>query len=209
MTSPTGMQETFITKIDVQEMRGIRDFVIELSDQERKHLIITGKNGSGKTSLLEAMRDLFFKVTLTNQEKSYDKYLERGKGDFYGIKPYFTRPAIEWAQDHRKGKFLIAYFGVQRLTKPEQPTGINKIGFNDHFNISDRIGPLFLRFIVNLQADKSFANEDGDTAAAQRIDQWFANFESRLREIFQAPELRLQFDRKNFSPRFLMVFWPS
>ena len=29
-----------------------------LSDTERKHLILTGKNGSGKTSLLEAIREV-------------------------------------------------------------------------------------------------------------------------------------------------------
>ncbi len=46
------MNEIFITKIQVNESRNIRDLTILLSDRESKHLIITGKNGSGKTSLL-------------------------------------------------------------------------------------------------------------------------------------------------------------
>ncbi len=50
------MQDTFITKIHINKVRHLTDVDIMLSDTERKHLIITGKNGSGKTSLLEAMQ---------------------------------------------------------------------------------------------------------------------------------------------------------
>jgi ABC-type molybdenum transport system ATPase subunit/photorepair protein PhrA len=46
-------QDIFITEILVNKCRHIRDFKILLSKKEHKHLIITGKNGSGKTSLLE------------------------------------------------------------------------------------------------------------------------------------------------------------
>lgn len=46
------MTDTFITKIHVVQSRNIHDLEIKLSETERKHLIITGKNGSGKTSLL-------------------------------------------------------------------------------------------------------------------------------------------------------------
>ncbi|MDR0836339.1 MAG: hypothetical protein LBN11_07180, partial [Tannerella sp.] len=44
--------ETFITKIKVNESRRVYDLEIPLSDSGRQHLFITGKNGSGKTSLL-------------------------------------------------------------------------------------------------------------------------------------------------------------
>lgn len=50
------MQDIFITKIKIKEVRNIKDFEINLSETERKHLIITGKNGSGKTSLLESIK---------------------------------------------------------------------------------------------------------------------------------------------------------
>ena len=50
------MDSTYITNIKVNHVRHLKDIEIPLSESERKHLIITGKNGSGKTSLLEAMR---------------------------------------------------------------------------------------------------------------------------------------------------------
>ena len=51
------MQDVFITKIHIDKVRNLQNLDIVLSDIKRKHLILTGKNGSGKTSLLEAMRD--------------------------------------------------------------------------------------------------------------------------------------------------------
>lgn len=42
----------FITNIKINNTRLIKDFEIPLDQNKRKHLIITGKNGSGKTSLL-------------------------------------------------------------------------------------------------------------------------------------------------------------
>ena len=49
------MQDIFITKIHIEKVRHLQNVDIELSNTERKHLILTGKNGSGKTSLLDAM----------------------------------------------------------------------------------------------------------------------------------------------------------
>ena len=47
----------FIKNIIVKEVRHLKNFEIVLNADNRKHLIITGKNGSGKTSLLEKMVD--------------------------------------------------------------------------------------------------------------------------------------------------------
>ena len=50
------MKDIFIKKITINKVRHLQDMIIEISDSERKHLMITGKNGSGKTSLLNAVR---------------------------------------------------------------------------------------------------------------------------------------------------------
>ncbi len=51
------MEELFITKINIKNVRHLKDISISLSTEKRKHLILTGKNGSGKTSVLNAIRD--------------------------------------------------------------------------------------------------------------------------------------------------------
>lgn len=61
------MSEYFIQNLFIKDVRGIiKDLEIPLSDKERKHLIITGKNGSGKTSLLNEV-DILLNKLINNQ----------------------------------------------------------------------------------------------------------------------------------------------
>lgn len=50
------MHSSYITKIQVNKVRHLKNIEITLATDARKHLILTGKNGSGKTSLLESIR---------------------------------------------------------------------------------------------------------------------------------------------------------
>ena len=49
------MEQTFFTDIKIEKVRHLENIWIPLGIKKRKHLILTGKNGSGKTSVLEAM----------------------------------------------------------------------------------------------------------------------------------------------------------
>ena len=43
------MADTFLTGIEIKKVRHLQNISIPLSAEKRKHLILTGKNGSGKT----------------------------------------------------------------------------------------------------------------------------------------------------------------
>lgn len=49
------MEQTFLTDIEIKKVRHLENISIPLDKDKRKHLILTGKNGSGKTSVLEAV----------------------------------------------------------------------------------------------------------------------------------------------------------
>ena len=49
------MDQIYITDIKIDHVRHLKNIEIPLSENHMKHLIITGKNGSGKTSLLDAL----------------------------------------------------------------------------------------------------------------------------------------------------------
>lgn len=49
------MEQTFFTSINIEKVRHLENVSIPLDKEKRKHLILTGKNGSGKTSVLETM----------------------------------------------------------------------------------------------------------------------------------------------------------
>ena len=49
------MEKIFISSLAIENVRHLKNITIPLSDEEPRHLILTGKNGSGKTSVLEAL----------------------------------------------------------------------------------------------------------------------------------------------------------
>lgn len=56
-------RDFFIQTIHIKNVRNIIDFIIPLDNEKRQHLIITGKNGSGKTSLLLGATSKFPQIT--------------------------------------------------------------------------------------------------------------------------------------------------
>lgn len=49
------MEQTFLTELRIEKVRHLHNITIPLSNTERKHLILTGRNGSGKTSVLNEL----------------------------------------------------------------------------------------------------------------------------------------------------------
>lgn len=60
------MGQIFLTEVNINKVRHLENIKIPLSSNERKHLILTGKNGSGKTSVLESMVS-FFKFAISDR----------------------------------------------------------------------------------------------------------------------------------------------
>ena len=49
------MEKLFVTKLEIKKVRHLKDITISLSDTTSRHLIFTGKNGSGKTNILDVV----------------------------------------------------------------------------------------------------------------------------------------------------------
>ena len=67
------MEKLFVTKLEIKKVRHLKDITINLSDTTSRHLIFTGKNGSGKTSVLDAIAaylKMKFQVSDLNLEKT-------------------------------------------------------------------------------------------------------------------------------------------
>ena len=53
------MDRIFISELRIKNVRHLKNIRIPLSSDKAKHLILTGKNGSGKTSVLEDLSNYF------------------------------------------------------------------------------------------------------------------------------------------------------
>lgn len=65
------MENIFITNLKIKQVRHLRDITIPLSEQKAKHLILTGKNGSGKTSVAEALARYLNKIYVGEREQAF------------------------------------------------------------------------------------------------------------------------------------------
>ena len=70
------MVNIFVSKIVIDKVRHLKNLEIELSTEEKKHLILTGKNGSGKTSLLNSIATFLNSITSSDQLVSAMKGLK-------------------------------------------------------------------------------------------------------------------------------------
>jgi predicted ATP-binding protein involved in virulence len=195
------MDNTFITDIDIDEVRNLKQLQIPLSTTERRHLIITGRNGSGKTSLLIALKlylNEFLKGLITATDVHGNIVSYAGKLKSNGISLQF-RERERIIENFKSGRFIIAYFDSKRLTSFNEPKGINKVTLKDQYTFDERIAKEFVQYIVNLKADRSFARDENEMEEVKKVDLWFSNFEKSLGELFGDPDIQLSFDRKNYN----------
>jgi len=222
------MTENFITRISVENSRNVKDLEIPLSSEHRQHLIITGKNGSGKTSLLLEINKFLsqvdngsfqhysnYKINLENLENQLkntsqteaqrNQVVNSIKGykdwflNFGGTKIMFSSSENAVFENSQEGKFLLAFFDSKRHTNLNIPQGINKISLQKKYQLNDKANSNFIQYIVNLKADRSFARDDGEKEVVEKIDNWFKRLENRLKQIFDVNKLELRFDRKSYN----------
>lgn len=65
------MERLYITKLTINKVRHLKNISIPLSENQIKHLILTGKNGSGKTSVVEALARYLDKIFTGERENAF------------------------------------------------------------------------------------------------------------------------------------------
>lgn len=180
--------ETFITKININKVRHLHDIEINLGKEARAGLVITGKNGSGKTSLLEAIRDCI--EFIVQADETVDAIEEQLEGS--------VKLAIENAEVLRgkylKGDFIVAYYSDARQFKTEQVKHIEKVQLKDAYEIGEKPGSKLSKYLVDLKSTQAFAETEGKKMRAKEIAEWFSKFEELLKKVFSNESLRLEFD---------------
>lgn len=222
------MAENFITNILIENSRNVKDLEIPLSNDNRQHLILTGKNGSGKTSLLLEINKYLTQIDnggyqhFENQKRflanieaqllmpsisddnklRLNRDLEQTKvwfQQFGGAKIKFSGLTQSVSEMALKGDFLLAFFDSKRHSYLDVPVGINKVYLRKKYQLTEKANSVFIQYIVNLKADRSFARDDNEEDAVKKIDDWFEKLEERLKQIFDVENLELRFDRKTYN----------
>jgi len=209
------MEDIFISKIHINKVRHLENVDILLSETERKHLILTGKNGSGKTSVLQCINEKLYLVYLSDLQ--YVKH-NKGRNDtiediiqFHpeidennNIKLKFNSPKL-LPKYVTQENFVFLCLSAKRKSEFSQPDSIRKVDISSYFHNHEKANRIFIDYLVNLRAERSFAIEENNLQKAFVIDAWFSKFENALKDIFQEPKLSLEFVRDNFKYNFNII----
>lgn len=101
--------EHYITEIKIEELKHLSNIVISLNSDRRQNLIITGKNGSGKTSLLIALQ----KYLQAINDKNFENLMKNCIPKLKIIEEKINKAATEIEKYEIKNEFWNTYIFEQ------------------------------------------------------------------------------------------------
>lgn len=223
----------FITSIHINQIFHLKDLDIALSENKRQHLLLTGRNGSGKTSLMNAIMEFIEKVYADKNCEflDYEKHLhdtkqalevKKSKGDkkeivkyegyvknweqtvnsLYGKVKVSFSDVTRLAKDIDEGRFIVAYYNDRRwpnFVEHDQP---RKPDMNLK-NIKTSKVDQFLDLLTHYQLQTAFAQLKDNEKRVSSIGKWFAGIEKIFQQLFEDPQLHLDFDSDNYKFYFV------
>lgn len=208
---------TFLNKVHFE------NHIIELNNELRSNLILTGKNGVGKTKLLNSIKqqlihienskidqqydDIYFGDNITLQEYWRIKNFENERRFHSKRKKYYKNNTqlffnnLENMYELRtrlNNGFILAFFDSKRL-QINQNSDILSQNFKARYSIQDIASSKFIQYLINLRASRAFAFEEGNRNTFEKIDLWFHNLECNFKDLFETENLRLVFDKNKFT----------
>lgn len=192
--------EHYITDIHITKLHHLSDLHISLNPDNRQHLLLTGKNGSGKTSLLLAIQTFLSALHdyhieyLSDPTTLFEYYSNHYKK---GIDIQFnTFSNLDTL--YKTGDFIIAAFPADRKTQMHAANGVINIKLDQQYPLDSDPGQLLLQYMVHLKTQQSYATNEGDTHTVDQIRKWFDRFESALRILLDDDTLVLKYDFKTY-----------
>lgn len=217
----------FIKTIYINSLFHLENFEISIADKKYPHLILTGKNGSGKTILLNAIADFINRIkgrsnldflsiednlhywqnrleTVSGQKeqmqaKANIKHYNDFLDEIFGKVDVIFTNVGDVVEKYNKGDFVVAFYQADRKVQMIEPKNPTKPQYNKKGNVKDTATGQFLNFLSDLKIQEALARNEKQIDDANEINAWFVDFEKLLQKIFQDKNLKLEFNYKNYS----------
>lgn len=215
------IMKNYINNIHVEQYICLKEIDISIDSSDSPHLFLTGKNGSGKTMLLNVIgselrrmsgRELcadkgWLNCFRKNQTPNPTVTTKDKTGKLTCVTCdtlYAADYEIElskYCQDNIKSEeFVLKMYSAYRTPNIQEPLTPTKPDLHKKENLTSE----FLNFLSDLKIQELLANGDEDRADdAVELRGWFDSFEKLMQEIYEDEELKIKFDSKFY--RFLIT----
>ena len=187
------MDQIYLTEIIIRQVRHLQDVKIELSQNEKKHLLLTGINGCGKTSVLNAIISSLFQLhgfmgqtwNVVNLNHSSDKIQIKSNlsSNVDGKEIYNL---------YKEGKIILISFPSDRKFTMNKSRTVEVVDIKSIKNITEKMNISFGQLLVYLYFEKLIAKETGEIKKVEDIEKWFDWLQNALRELFDNKQLVLE-----------------
>lgn len=222
------MNQIFIKNMRIDKVRHLKNINIQISENECRHIILTGKNGSGKTSVLDAIAifinsittgtnpaEVVAKINDTKERiefyvKTQDEdYLQKDKDNLkYLTGQYINITAGMWLdfntsftkiqKEFEAGRFIVAYYKADRVFSSVEPKHVEKVQLKSEYMINEMPRTEFIKYLLDLKMTQALAVTGGKKDKAHTISVWFENFNNLLKQIFNDKSVEMVFDEETF-----------
>ena len=189
------MNNIFISNIMIENIRHLKNIEIQLSKEKAKHLIFTGKNGSGKTSVLETIAGYLQGVADAGSLMKMGQ--NTGRKQHLSLEFNETEDVVQ--ERFIKGQLVLAYYRAERIFKADVPKHIEKIQLRQNYMIDEEPRKIFVKYLLDLKVTEALARNSGNYQKADGIRLWFEKFQDLLRKIFDDETLELIFEEDSFA----------
>ncbi len=186
--------EYFVTEIQIKQLRHLSNICIELNHNKRTNLLLTGKNGSGKTTVLRAMKDYLAAI---NQGVFADFEATGMDDNHYGLRVVFNKN-VGIDEAYARGRFLTAFYSADRKTSIVKHKNIEDVVLKTSYPLESNPGNVLLKYLVHLKTQQAYARNEGDMAMVQMLDEWFERFTNALKVLLDNQTIELKYDYKNY-----------
>ena len=223
----------YITSIHVNQIFHLKDLDIPLSSEKKQHLLLTGKNGSGKTSLMNAIMEFIEKVYADKNLNflSFEKNLDISKRGLDRSRNANDRVNLTrhegdvnfWKQriESFYGKVDVSMSDVTRLRNDIEEGRFIIAYYNDRRwpNFVEHDQPRkpdmslkdiklskvdqFLDLLTHYQLQTAFAQLKDNEKRVSSIGKWFSGIEKIFQDLFDDSQLHLDFDSDNYKFYFV------
>lgn len=227
------MERHYITKIKMYKLKHLENIDIDLDNDKPKHLLLTGKNGVGKTTTLNAIRDWLRNIQVGSHiparifRNDIEKFSNQLKAELNEEKRIKIQNELETRYTkinslsckeldltfsgeekslysfYKQGKFILAYYGANRRTNVEVPKGAEKVRLKETYLLDENPSSIFVKYLVDLKTQQSFARNENELEVVDNIEAWFIRLENALKTILDDESINLKFDYKNYDFKIL------
>lgn len=212
----------YIKSLEINDCYAFQNLSVLVNNDENvpfKHLILTGKNGSGKTTTLNFLYENLRQTIFNNMDIS--KVIEQKKisiennsllpntkaqwkkeiDSMNAVLPIFE-PSVDYFIQTKRKDVLITQFNASRTTRLDEvktATRTSDISNTlNNQNNQDDFRKKLKQYLVNKKVSQAFAQLNKKNKDVDNVEYFFKTFQDVLQRIFEDKNLQLIFEDKNF-----------